>query len=122
MFVIELDGSRHLLRIAAFSRVTPDDAKDCLERLKALLADVQPGFRLLTDLSSLESMDVSCAPYIGKIMEQCTQKGVRSVVRVMPPEPQRDIGYGILSYFHYGPDVEIITCDNLEEAIPLLEK
>jgi hypothetical protein len=49
-------------------------------------------------------------------MELCADKGLASVVRVLPPEPRNDISYAILSQFHYGPDVRIVTCDNVEEA------
>jgi hypothetical protein len=49
-------------------------------------------------------------------MELCADKGLESVVRVLPPEPRNDISYVILSQFHYGPDVRIVTIDNVEEA------
>ena len=49
-------------------------------------------------------------------MELCTQKGLESVIRVLPAEARNDIGFAIMSHFHYGPDVRIVTCDNLEEA------
>ena len=49
-------------------------------------------------------------------MELGTQKGLESVIRVLPAEARNDIGFAIMSQFHYGPDVRIVTCDNLEEA------
>ena len=61
-------------------------------------------------------MPTTAASYIGQIMELCADKGLASVVRVLPPEPRNDIGYAILSQFHYGPDVRIVTCDNVEQA------
>ena len=36
------------------------------------------GFRLLTDLRRVESMDVDCAPEIGKVMEWCKQEEMGS--------------------------------------------
>jgi hypothetical protein len=32
----------------------------------------------------VKSMSTSTAPYIGQIMELCTQKGLESVIRVLP--------------------------------------
>jgi anti-anti-sigma regulatory factor len=92
------------------------DARACFESLQLLLAEMQPGFQLLTDLSEVKSMSTSTAPYIGQIMELCTQKGLESVIRVLPAEARNDIGFGIMSQFHYGPHVQIVICDSLEEA------
>ena len=116
MFLAEIDSSQRLLKINVVGHISPDDARSCLESLKSLLADIQPGFRLLTDLSGIKSMPTTTAPYVGQIMELCAEKGLESVVRVLPAEPCNDIGYAILSQFHYGPDVRIVTCDNVEEA------
>ena len=49
-------------------------------------------------------------------MELGTQKGLESVIRVLPAEARNDIGFAIMSQFHYNPDVRIVTRDNLEEA------
>jgi hypothetical protein len=41
------------------------------------------------------------------------------VVRVIP-DPHRDIGLQIMSYFHYKGDVRIVTCETLAEAAKTL--
>lgn len=120
MFVAEIDRARQLLKITVADHVAPEDARTCLEQLQSLLAEIQPGFRLLSDLSRLKSMPTTTAPFIGQIMELCTDKGLQSVVRVLPPEPRNDIGYAILSHFHYSHDVSIVTCKNAEEAASYL--
>ena len=116
MFLAEVDKSRQLLKITIANHIAPVDAKACFESLQSLLAELQPGFQLLTDLSGVKSMPTSTAPYIGQIMELCNQKGLESVIRVLPAEARNDIGFAIMSHFHYGRDVRIVTCDNLEEA------
>ena len=73
----------------------------------------------MVDLTQLESMDVSCAPFIEKAMDLCNEKGATTVVRVIP-DPRRDIGMTIMSMFHYGGDVRIITCQSLAEANKVL--
>jgi len=90
-----------------------------LEQIRNGLAKLQRGFRLLADLSELQSMDVGCAPFIEKAMDMCNEKGASMVVRVIP-DPHRDIGLQIMSMFHYGGDVQILTCQTLAEAEEIL--
>ena len=66
-------------------------------------------------------MDLACVPHLEKIMKLCNAKGVSAVVRVVP-DKRRDIGLQIMSYFHYGPDVQIFTCNNLDEASAILAR
>ena len=120
MFVADIDESRRLLTVTVAGRVEPDEAQSCLKRLQQLLGEVAPGLRLLTDLSGLESMSTGAAPYIGQIMDLCAEKGVEMVVRVIPSEPKKDIGFAIMSQFHYGPEVTIVNCETLEEAARVL--
>jgi hypothetical protein len=49
-------------------------------------------------------------------MESCSEKGVELVVRLLPAEPSKDIGFAIMSRFHYAPDIRIVTCTTIEEA------
>jgi len=116
MFRTELDRSRRLLKITVAGHSTAEEARSCLENLQSLLADIQPGFRLFADLSGLLSMPTTAAPYIGQIMESCAEKGVELVVRLLPAEPSKDIGFAIMSHFHYSPDIRIVTCATMEEA------
>ena len=116
MFLTELDRSQRLLKITVAGHSTAEEARSLLENLKSLLTGVQPGFRLLADLRGLLSMPTTAAPYIGQIMESCAAKGVALVVRLLPSEPSKDIGFAIMSHFHYAPDIRIVTCATMEEA------
>ncbi len=117
MFQIELDRSQRLLTISWAGHATAEEARSCLENLQSLLTDIQPGFRLFADLSRLLSMPTAAAPYIGQVMESCSEKGVELVVRLLPADPSKDIGFGIMSRFHYAPDIRIVTCTTMEEAV-----
>jgi hypothetical protein len=64
-------------------------------------------------------MDTECLTYIRSSMDILNKKGVAMVVRVIP-DPQKDIGFNILSLFHYRHDVQIVTCGTLEEAMSAL--
>ena len=120
MFQAEVDNTKNLLTIWYAQHVGPEDTKRVAEQVLTLLADARPGFRLLTDLSGLESMDLACVPHIKRMMDLCNKKGVEMVVRVIP-DPQKDIGLNILSLFHYRRRVRIVTCATLEEAMKALE-
>ncbi len=119
MYQAEIDKGRNLLRIRYAQHVTPEETKRWTEELKLMLTEVQPGFRLLTDLSELDSMDLACVPHIKAAMDLCNRKGVETVVRVIP-DPQKDIGLNILSLFHYRRRVHIVTCETMAEAMKAL--
>ena len=100
-------------------RVRVEELKRGREDVKALLADLPPGFRLLVDLSQLEKMDLDCMKEIGRTMEWIDKAGVEMVVRVMP-DPGKDIGFNILAIFHYPRHPRIVTCKTMTEAARLL--
>jgi anti-anti-sigma regulatory factor len=118
MFRIELDESRNLLTIGYSGHVNPDETHRCAEEIHLAVTKLKPGFRLLVDLTHLQSMEVSCAPHIRDIMDMCNQNGVAEVVRIIP-DPKRDIGLQIMSYFHYNADVHIVTCQSADQAMNL---
>ena len=116
MYAVELDRSKRLLVISATQRVTAEQAKLAAQRVRELVHDVVPGFRVLADFRWLESMDPAAARHIAEIMDAIAEKGVASVTRVIP-DPHKDIGLNILSQFHYGPEIEITTFETLADAL-----
>jgi anti-anti-sigma regulatory factor len=116
MYAVELDQSKRLLVITAAQRVSAEQVKAVAQRVRELLQDVAPGFRVLVDFRWLESMDSTAAPHLAEIMETLTDKGVASVTRVMT-DPHKDIGLNILSQFHYGPEIQITTFNTLADAL-----
>ena len=119
MVALEVDQPKNLLVIRYSGVVGPDEVARVLGEMRAGLAKLESGFRLLADLTDLESMDVACAPFIEKAMDLCNEKGASLVVRVIP-DPHRDIGLQIMSYFHYRGDVRFVTCETLAEAMEIL--
>ena len=116
MFRVELDQPANALTIAYAGGVTLEQAHLCAEEVQVALAKLQPGFRLLVDLTELKSMALACSPVIGRIMEMCNAAGVAEVVRIIP-DPTRDIGLQIMSFFHYGNDVRIVTVGSAAELV-----
>ena len=116
MYAVELDRSKRLLVISALQRVTAEEAKLASRRVRELVRDIDPGFRVLADFRWLDSMDSAAARHVAEIMDALAEKGVASVARVMP-DPHKDIGLNILSQFHYGPEIKIATFETLADAM-----
>jgi len=115
MFKVEVDRAANLLTLSYYGAIGPEEIVRCEEEAKSLLIELKPGFRLLTDLTELTSMDLACLPSIKRMMDLSNKQGVHTVVRVIP-DPKKDIGLNILSLFHYEKRVRIVTCKTLEEA------
>ena len=56
---------------------------------------------------------------LGRMMELLDRRGLEMVVRVIP-DPAKDIGFNILSIFHYPHHPQIVTCGTMMEAAKLL--
>src|SRR5260221_13257709 len=119
MFLATSNKTRQLLHMSYIGQVGPEELEDGLEDVKALLAELEPGFRVLVDFERLESMGIDCVPPVGRGMEMIGQSGVGLVVRVIP-DPSKDIGLSILTVFHYAPQPRIAYCKNVLEAARVL--
>ena len=116
MYVVEIDQSKRLLVISVMQRVTAEQAGQVAQQVRKLLEDVPPGFRVLADFRWLDWMDSAAAHYVAEIMDVLAEKQVASVTRVIP-DPHKDIGFNILSRFHYGPEIQITTYETLADAL-----
>ena len=119
MFVIEADTTRQLLVLSVAGVVTADESRETVRHVRAKLEEMKAGFVVLVDFRWLESMATGSVPFVAEIMDALAAKGVSAVVRVMP-DPHRDIGLNILSKFHYGPGVRLMTFETLADAIQAL--
>ncbi|MEY2485197.1 MAG: hypothetical protein QOH39_845 [Verrucomicrobiota bacterium] len=116
MYLVELDRSKRLLVISASGDVTSDEVKETARKIRELIKDAAPGIRVLTDLRWLNSMQPSAAAHIADIMDALSEKRLASVTRIVP-DPGKDIGFNILSQFHYHPPVPIFTFETMADAI-----
>ncbi len=115
VFETETDPDRQVLRIHFRGHVTGAQMNDELDRLHDSLARFAAGFRMITDLTDLETMELDCVPHVTRMMDLCLQSGVGQVVRVIP-DPEKDIGFTLLSLTHYRGKVPIATCRTRTEA------
>ena len=121
MVAAEWDRPGRLLTLRYVGHIRAADTGRVAADMLRTLAPAQPGFRLLTDLSALESMELDCAPDLEHMMDICNEKGVSLVVRIIP-DPRKDIGLNIMSLFHYDERVRVVTCANLAEARSLVQR
>jgi hypothetical protein len=116
MFSIEVNDVERVIKISWLGRVDSDEMRRCAEEIGSAASKIPPGFRVLVDMTDLESMDYAGAPYIASIMDLCVSKRVERVVRVIP-NPHKDIGLNIMSYFRYGSKIPVTVCENLADAM-----
>ena len=116
MVLITSNQRQRLLCLNYVQRVSAAELATAKDDLKAALAELPDGFRLLVDLSQVEFMDPNCLGDLGRAMELFDQRGVSVIVRVIP-DSSKDIGLNILTLFHYPHHPRVITCQNLAEAL-----
>ena len=107
---------QRLLCLNYVQRVVPAELASALQEVEALLVDLPADFRLLADLSQLESMEPECMTEIGRSMDMINKHGVGLIIRVIP-DASKDIGLNILTAFHYSHPPRVITCQSLAAAL-----
>ena len=121
MVQVEVEKSKRLLKVSWSQHVSTDEAKNALEKLPPLLPEFSGGFRLLADLTSLDTLDLGCVSHLRKMMDILNKAGVELIVRVIP-DPHKDIGLNIMSLFHYRRGLPIVTFESLPEALKILSE
>ena len=119
MFQAEVDSSKNLLTFAFSGRVTREETTRWKNELPNLLTKLKPDFKLLSDFSGVESIDVACAPDIETVMDSLNKAGIVKVVRIIS-HPRQDIGLSIMSLFHYRRCISIVTCQTMQEGLAAL--
>ncbi|HEY2082565.1 MAG TPA: hypothetical protein VGI88_07235 [Verrucomicrobiae bacterium] len=119
MFQAEVDKSKNLLKFVFSAHVTKEETTRWRSDLGGVLEQMRPGFKLLSDLSGVDSIDDACASDFEYAMEQLDKAGMARVVRIIT-HPRQDIGLSIMSLFHYRRRIVIVTCETMEEAVRAL--
>ena len=119
MYSVEADKSKRLIVISAIGHVTTGEVKEAAQKVREIVKDTAPGFRVLSDFRWLDSMQASASKHVAEIMDAVAAKKVGLVARVIP-DPRKDIGLNILSHFHYGPEIQTATFETLADALQSL--
>jgi hypothetical protein len=119
MLIVTSNKANRLLFLSYVGHIRLEELARQRGDIQALVGDLLPRFRLLADFTHCESMDVDCVMEMGRIMEMFDQTRVELVVRVIP-NPRRDPGMNILTFFHYRQQPQVTTCSNFVEAAQAL--
>jgi ABC-type transporter Mla MlaB component len=114
-FEVSVNVTTNLLRVRLSGSIDAKCMKACVDEVASQLPSLKTGFKSYTDLSGILSMDTDCVPEVERLMDLCREKGVDTVVRVIPKR-SKDIGFSILSLFHYPKKVHIVTCPTVAEV------
>jgi ABC-type transporter Mla MlaB component len=114
-FSVSTDVSKNLLRVRLLGDIDPACMRACVDQIGNQLPNLATGFTILTDLSGLNSMETSCVPELERMMDLGRKAGASTVMRVIP-DSGKDIGFNILSLFHYRNKVHVLTFQSLAEA------
>jgi ABC-type transporter Mla MlaB component len=114
-FEVSTNTTANLLRICLNGAIDAKCMKACVDEVARQLPTLHTNFKSFTDLSGIQSMDTDCVPEVERMMDLCRDKGVSTVVRLIPKH-SKDVGFNILSFFHYPKKVHIVTCATAAEA------
>ena len=112
---VTADPLGNLLKFSFFGDIGLTEIQQYEKDVEAALATMPRGYSLLTDLTELKSMQLLCVPFIERTMDHNRSCGIARIVRVIPNR-RKDIGFNIMSIFHYPRSLPIITCDTMAEA------
>jgi len=119
MYNLTFEPEYPMIHLTFSGHVIPDEVRQCRAEIETMLQNLSSGFSLLTDLSTLEVMDYACTEGIRSVMDQFRKGGVGHIIRVIP-DPKKDIGFNIMSIFHYPHEVDTRTVTSLTEALGVL--
>lgn len=114
-FEVSINTSANQLRVRLSGAIDAKCMKACVDEVALHLPKLHASFKSFTDLSGIQSMDTTCIPDVERLMDLCREKGVGTVVRLIPKR-SKDVGFNILSFFHYPRKVHIVTCATQAEA------
>jgi len=115
MFRLSIDNKGNKLVITFKDYFDLQQAEQFYAEIQKIVPKLKKDFSVLTDLSSLERMDISARFFIEKAMDLLNKSGVSKVIRIIPDQ-RKDIGFNIMSLFHYSAEIDMHTCKSYQEA------
>ncbi|MBN3039922.1 MAG: hypothetical protein JW867_02220 [Candidatus Omnitrophica bacterium] len=116
MYEIKTNAVRNTLFVTLKGVFTAQQSKEILKDIPKKLSQLKNDFTLLTDMCSLKEIEDQARPYIEKTMNLLNKHGVSKIIRIIP-ESSDDIGFNIMSLFHYSKDVKITTFKSFKELV-----
>lgn len=115
MIKASYDQKHNTVIIEFEGKIDAAQAEQFYPKIQKIVPKDGKGFKLLTDFTLLDQMDIEVQDYVKKSMDFLNLQGVREIFRVIPT-PEQDFGLNILSIFHYSREVKSVTLKSREEA------
>lgn len=115
MFSLEISDQGKRLDVLYSGHFDLSQGEQFCAHIQKLIPRLKKGFIIVADLSSLEYMDNNARPFIEKAMDILNSAGVSKVIRIVP-DREKDIGFSIMSLFHYSSHVALHTFKSCSEA------
>lgn len=116
-FEFEIDPTHNVVLIRFRDTVSASTMAAKMAAAEAELPKLRRGFTVAADLTRLVRMEIDCVAYLTRMMDLFLAAGVGLVVRIIP-DPDKDIGFTLLSHTHYRGRVPIQTCVSIAELTP----
>ncbi len=120
MLKASYDPERNLVTIEFEGKIDVAQAEEFYWDVQRVVPKHGKGFKILSDFTLLEQIDADVQDAIKKTMDFFNEQGVSEIMRIIPA-PEQDIGFNIMSIFHYSKEVKFLTLSSREEAHELLK-
>ena len=121
MIKVSCQQSCQALVFEFIGQIKLSDEAPLMEQLEKILPEQCGNFTVLTDVSAVEGYEPNMQQAIKRVMDYLNSRGVRKIIRIIPDQ-EKDIGFSIMSIFHYSPGVQVLTMASREEALERLRE
>lgn len=109
------DNDQNAVVLEFEGNVDVAEAKRSFDEMGKTSPQKGKGFRLITDFSKLDTIDIGVKSFIEKAMELFKNQGVTEIIRVIP-DPNMEVGMNLISTAHYPKSVKVHTMRSRHEA------
>lgn len=117
MIKVTYDEENDILTLTYSGEIDAAQSKQLYTDIQKLSPKLKKGFKILADLSRIQSMAPETLDAVKKAMDFFDAHGVSEIIRIIPYSRQ-DFGLNILSLFHYSKEVKYLTVSSQDEANP----
>ncbi|MBC8205935.1 MAG: hypothetical protein H8E68_02150 [Kiritimatiellaeota bacterium] len=116
MYLLEIDRTQNRIHITLSDRVDEAQTKALLDELRLRVGELEPGFRILCDMTTLEEFNESAGVHYRSVMDLCNEANVSKIIRIIP-NPIHNFGLTVMSHFHYNSGIPVVICKDFNEAL-----
>ena len=119
MIKTDYDAEHNALVLELDGNIGAAQAGRSFSELEKLLPEGKTGFKLLIDLTAVDTLDPEVEGEMEKAMDFFNTHGIAEILRVLP-DPDAKFGFDMISKSHFSKSVQIHTLKTRAEAQALL--